>query len=85
MAHVGGHTGTAGVRVRSNGTDQLNERKRDECYVACPTNALETAVLIVVRSINIHQDDQCRFLDPHASTCLTTGRTHTSHIIILRY
>jgi len=82
---VGGHTGTAGVRVRSNATDQLDEReKRDECYVACPTDALETTVLIVARSINIHQDDHCRFLDPHASTCLTAGRTHPSHIIILR-
>ena len=26
--NVGGHTGTAGVRVRSNGTDQLNEREK---------------------------------------------------------
>jgi len=36
--------------VKSNGTDQVNERERDECYIACPTNAFETAVLIVVCS-----------------------------------
>jgi len=38
------------------------KEKRDKCYVACPTNALESAVLTVVRSINIHQDDHCHFL-----------------------
>ena len=75
----------AGVRVRSNATDQLSEREKEtKCYVAFSTDALETVILIVVRRINIHQDDNCRFLDPHASTCLTAGRTHTSHIIILR-
>jgi len=60
------------------------KEKRDACYAACPTNALETAVLVVVRSINIDQDDHCHFLDPHASTRLTTGQTHPSQIIILR-
>ena len=71
--------------MKSNGTDRMNERERDEkCYVAYPTNALETAVLIVVCSVNIHQDDYCHFLDPHASTRLTTGRTYPSQIITLR-
>jgi len=62
----------------------MKERERDECYVACSTNALDTAVLIVVRSMNIHQDDHCHFLDPHVSTRLTAGRTHPYQIITLR-
>jgi len=73
-----------GVKAKSNGTGQTKERERDEYYLAYPTNALETAVLIVVRSVNIHQDDHCHFLDPHVSTCLTTGRTHSYQIITLR-
>ena len=78
---VGGHTGTVGVRATSNGTDQMKERERDECYI---TNALETVVLIVVRSVNIPQDDHCHFLDLHISTCLTAGRTHSHQVITLR-
>ena len=60
------------------------KEKRDECYVACSTNALETAVLIVMSSMNIHQDDHCHILDPQVSTRLTTGRTYPFQIITLR-
>jgi len=31
----------AGVKAKSNGTDQLKERERDKNYLACPTNALD--------------------------------------------
>lgn len=52
----------------------INERKRDDIYLACLlTDALETAVLVVVSSMNIHQYDLCHFLDPHVPSYLTTG------------
>ena len=59
MSLVGGHTGTAWVGVGGNGTDQFKEEERRKFCVTCPTNALETAVRIVVHSMNIHQDDHC--------------------------
>jgi len=45
-----------------------------------PTDALETVVLIVVRSMNIHQYDHCHFLDLHVPSCLKTGRTYSYQI-----
>jgi len=33
----------------------MKEGERDESYISCPTNALGTAVLRVVRSMNIHR------------------------------
>ena len=61
------HTGAAGVKVKSNGTmiHQIKERERDEmlCFFFLQTR-LRLPILIVVCSMNIHQDDHW------PSTCL---------------
>ena len=46
-------------------------RKRDRNCLACsPIDAPETAVLIAIRSINIHQYDSGYFLVPHVPSSL---------------
>jgi len=45
-----------------------------------PADALETTVLIVVGSMNIHQYDHCHFLDPHVPSFPKTSRTYSYQI-----
>ena len=53
------------------------EKERDRFYLAwSPTDALETAVLIAIRSVYIHQYDPRYFLAPHVPSSLATDRTY---------
>ena len=64
------------------GLDQL-ENERDRLYLACsPIGAHKTAVLIDIRSANIHQHDSSYLLVLNVPSSLAPGRTHvyrTSH------
>jgi len=60
--------------------ERERERERDRCYLAySPIDAPETAVLVVIPSMNIHQYDSSHFLVSHVSSSLATGRTYLYH------
>jgi len=59
----------------------INEKKeRDSFYLACsPIDAPETAALIAIRNMNIHQYDSSDFLVPHVPSILAIDRTYPYH------
>jgi len=74
MPCVGGHTEEAGVEVESNGADQWRGERESCCLPCSSVDAPETAVLIAMCSMDIHQYDRCHYLD-HVPSGLETGRT----------
>ena len=65
----------AGIEVQSNGTDQ-GKKVRNSCCLACSSiDAPETAVLVAIRNMNVHQYDRSHFLDPYVLSSQVTGRT----------
>ena len=54
--------------------------RRDSFYLTIsPIDAPETAVLIAIHSMNIHQYDPSYCLVPHVPSSLATGRTYLYH------
>ena len=52
----------------------MRERERDSYFLAySPIDAPETAVLIAIRGMNIHEYDSSHFLVPHVPSSLVTG------------
>ena len=60
-----------------------NERKRESCYLGySPIDGPETAVLITVCTMNIHQYDHCHFLNPMSQVAYQPAKhIHTYHHI----
>lgn len=54
----------------------ISRGERESCCLPCSSvDAPETAVLIAMCSMDIHQYDRCHYLDPHVPSGLETGRT----------
>ena len=57
----------------------INETKRESCRLGCSSinlGAPETAVLIAIYSMNIHQYDHCHFLDTQVPSGLAIGKSY---------